>query len=569
MGKRKSRRVIKASLQKRSEKKRAEPGLQTQLRRIEALHEIEIAVTSSLDLRSILDVAVEKIRRLLPYANGFIRLLNSDTGILEPVSWWNLDIDEWRKLPWMRSGASTAFETGQPLIVRNVLKDPKSRYPELTIKLGVTSYLGISLVAKGNKLGAISFNATEPHEFTNDEVHFLTTLAGQIAMAIYNSQLFAKISQLAMQLAVTNERLAQAEEKYRGIFENTHDGIFQSTPDGRILTANTALAQILGYDSPEELTTAITDVANQLYVQPQRRREFQQRMETYGFVSRLEVEVRRKNGSPIWVSVKARAVRDDKGKLLYYEGTVANIDERRRARMALDNHAKNLRILSLRRLEDQEGERRRIARELHDEIGQALTALKINMQANLQGFQDLPAAGVMKSRITDSIAIVDGLLQQVCDLALAVRPAILDHLGLVPALRSHIEHQVRRAGLDVRLVIDPPDFRAHPRIETECFRIVQESLTNVIRHARAKRVSVELRQLDSTLHVLIRDDGAGFDVAAARAVGEGKTLGLLGMEERALLVGGQITVESEPGKGTAVRVSLPLDPNPASPELRG
>lgn len=103
--------------------------------------------------------------------------------------------------------------------------------------------MGISLVAKGNKLGVICFNTKEEHEFTSDEMYFLTTLAGQIAIAIYNSQLFGKISQLAMELAVTNERLKQAEEKYRSIFENSIEGIFQSTPDGRILTANPALVR--------------------------------------------------------------------------------------------------------------------------------------------------------------------------------------------------------------------------------------------------------------------------------------------------------------------------------------
>ena len=164
---RKSRRLTKGALKEVSREKRSEAELQTQLQRIQALHEIETAVASSLDLRAIPEIAVEKIRLLLPYSNGFIRLLNGDTGLLAPVSWWNLEMDQWNKLPWIKSGTSTAYESGGPLIIRNVLKDPRAKHPDLAVKLGVISYLGIPLVAKGNKLGVISFNTKEEREFTS------------------------------------------------------------------------------------------------------------------------------------------------------------------------------------------------------------------------------------------------------------------------------------------------------------------------------------------------------------------------------------------------------------------
>ncbi|MBD2181639.1 PAS domain S-box protein [Planktothrix sp. FACHB-1355] len=131
------------------------------------------------------------------------------------------------------------------------------------------------------------------------------------------------------------EALRQAEVKYRSIFENAVDGIFQTTLDGRYLSVNPALAHIYGYDSPEELIQSYTDIGRQLYVDPYRRAEFVAKIEKYDFISRFESQVYRKDGSIIWISENARTVRDEKGNLLYYEGTAEDITERKQAEEAL------------------------------------------------------------------------------------------------------------------------------------------------------------------------------------------------------------------------------------------
>src|SRR5712691_91045 len=212
-----------------------------------------------------------------------------------------------------------------------------------------------------------------------------------------------------------------------------------------------------------------------------------------------------------------------------------------------------LQILSRQLLEAQENERRHIARELHDEIGQALTAVKINLQAA----QRTPEALV--SYLEDSISIVDRTLQQVRTLSLDLRPALLDDLGLVVALRWYVDRQAQRSGFPAQFVADPLETRPRPDIETACFRVAQEALTNVARHARAQQVRVELRQRDTELHLLIRDDGKGFDVRTAQErAAQGASMGLLGMQERVWLVGGQIAIESAPAGGTEIRVRFPL-----------
>jgi PAS domain S-box-containing protein len=215
-----------------------------------------------------------------------------------------------------------------------------------------------------------------------------------------------------------------------------------------------------------------------------------------------------------------------------------------------------MQVLSKQLIEAHEAERRSVARELHDEIGQALTSIKIN----LQGAQRPSGETGPGSHLEESIAIVERALQQVRDLSLDLRPSLLDDLGLVPALRWYADRQTQRAGIRMQFIADPPETRPSAEIETACFRVAQEALTNIVRHAQAREVLIELRSRPTEgLKLLVRDDGVGFDVEAARerAV-RGASLGLLGMEERALLVGGQIKIESTPGKGSGVSAHFPL-----------
>jgi signal transduction histidine kinase len=212
-----------------------------------------------------------------------------------------------------------------------------------------------------------------------------------------------------------------------------------------------------------------------------------------------------------------------------------------------------LQMLSRRLLEAQESERRAIARELHDELGQALQALKINLQT-VQRFPKESA-----QRVEESIAIVDHALQQVRTLSVDLRPSLLDDLGLVVALEWYVDRQAQRVGFVGHCVANPPDLRVDPTVEIVCFRVVQEALTNIARHAQAKQVWVDLQRRERTLVLLIRDDGIGFDVSAARErVSHGVSFGLLGMQERVELAGGQFEIHSTAGRGTEIHVRFPL-----------
>jgi signal transduction histidine kinase len=268
------------------------------------------------------------------------------------------------------------------------------------------------------------------------------------------------------------------------------------------------------------------------------------------------------DGVERWVSSRGRACFDAEGRATRVIGTAIEVTERRRAEEGLRRYAEELRAAQAglrdlaRRLHlAEEGERRRIARELHDEIGQALTAVKLNLWGALRD----PASPAAARRLEEGIGLIERTIGQVRDLSLDLRPSLLDDLGLTEALRSYTSGFSQRSGTGTRFVARGEVGRLDPDVETACYRIAQEALTNVARHAGARSVVVELAREGETLSLAVADDGRGFDVetAEARAAG-GSSLGVLGMRERADLAGGRLVIDASPGGGTVVRATFPL-----------
>ena len=240
---------------------------------------------------------------------------------------------------------------------------------------------------------------------------------------------------------------------------------------------------------------------------------------------------------------------------LLLERGVRAEEVRRRLLQDLERAQERLRQLSHRLLQAQETERRHVARDLHDEIGQALTALKLNLR-EVEGLNDPVQATKM---IVDSLHITDQLIQHIRNIALDLRPSLLDELGLVSALQWYVTRQAERAGWTVDYSAQEYERRPSPEIEITCFRVLQEALTNVARHAKATHLSVTLSQSEDSMQLVVQDNGVGFDVEAGRArARSGNSIGLLGMEERVHLAGGSIDVQSQPHNGTSVMVRFPI-----------
>lgn len=229
----------------------------------------------------------------------------------------------------------------------------------------------------------------------------------------------------------------------------------------------------------------------------------------------------------------------------------------------LQDQAKRLQILSRRLLDAQETERRAVARELHDEIGQVLTAVKIHLQALEQPARNKASASLT---LRETIDIVEHAIQLVRDRSMDLRPALLDDFGLVPAIRWYVERHAARAGFKVELNADPHMARVPTGLETACFRIIQEAVTNVMRHAKATEIDIDIENTSDGVRFSIRDNGVGFDVSAARRRALlGGSIGIAGMQERVEFLGGTLDIASAPGTGTHIEVFLPL----SSPDTEG
>ena len=335
---------------------------------------------------------------------------------------------------------------------------------------------------------------------------------------------------------VAEEERRQAEKKYRSIFENAVEGIFQTTVEGRFMTANPAMARIFGYDSSEELLGDISSIGDQLYVEPERRKEFTRVVVRDGLVSGFEAQVLRKDGTPAWISINARAVYGDEGEVVGYEGTVEDITERKRAEEALR--------------EIREAERRRIARELHDVVLQDLTYALQSVQVSRRMPEGANRAREADQQVEAMKRAVGGLREAIYDLRLES----IRERSLIRAVASIVQlNRQIGGGCEFELIVDdefPAGITGDSGVEV--VRVVQEALANVRRHSGAEHAVVTLCAAGDEILVEVEDDGEGFGPQTTFG------MGLTGMRERVAALGGKLEVEGREGVGTRVflRVSL-------------
>jgi PAS domain S-box-containing protein len=346
--------------------------------------------------------------------------------------------------------------------------------------------------------------------------------------------------------------LEVSELRYRRLFETAQDGILILNADtGQIDDVNPFLIDMLGYPREQMLGNKLWDIVPFKDVEASKAEFRELQREAYVRYEDLPLETRA--GKSINVEFVSNIYQVNGDRVA--QCNIRDITKRRQAEEKLKAYSRKLQLLSRRLVGAQETERRNIARELHDEIGQSLTVLQLNLQALLQSSGEKAPS----PRLNESLKVVDHVLQQVHDISLNLRPLILDDLGLEPALRWFTKRQAALVGIQSSFHADPLPQRLDTVIETECFRVAQEALTNVVRHARAKTVSVELRKETGQLHLRVRDDGIGFDMGAVREKAvRGASLGLLSMEERAALAGGGLEFKAAARKGTEVHAWFPL-----------
>ncbi|MGA3086491.1 MAG: PAS domain S-box protein [Thermodesulfobacteriota bacterium] len=353
------------------------------------------------------------------------------------------------------------------------------------------------------------------------------------------------------------EDFKKAEENYRNIFENAIEGIFQTTPDGRYLAVNTAQAHMLGYNSPEELIKSVNDINTQVYVKKEFRDYFLRILKERGFIRGYEVEFFKKDGSTIWVSSNARTVRDENGKTVYYEGFNVDVTERKQVEEELRIYQKELQALAIRLSVVEETERKEIARTLHDLVGQNLTALNLNLNI-IFGMMTEDQKSLFSSRLEDSQKLLEETTQHIREVMSDLRPSVLDDFGLLAALHWYGQQFQGRTGIQTNIKGEEFYPRLSSVMETIIFRITQEVLTNVFKHASASRVNLRLGKTENMVQLTIKDNGKGFRFEGFRFGGEKRGWGIVTMKERAVALRGDLQVFSEPDKGTRVILQLPV-----------
>jgi signal transduction histidine kinase len=257
----------------------------------------------------------------------------------------------------------------------------------------------------------------------------------------------------------------------------------------------------------------------------------------------------------LWQNWTFRGLFDSNGRLTQIQAVGRDVTERVSMMLRLTRMQQRLRQLSWRFLGTIEAERRNLSRELHDEIGQILTGIRFNLEALARQTHDAGA----QARIRECIDSAHLVLKQVRNVSHNLRPVQLDDLGLVAAIRLHLDRQAALGGFHPHFKSFDLEGRLAPEVETTCFRLAQEALTNVLRHSGAKNVWIELGMDGDGVLLRVRDDGSGFDPAKETRRPEGAaSLGLLGMEERVALLHGSVRIESEPGRGTRITARIPL-----------
>ena len=354
-----------------------------------------------------------------------------------------------------------------------------------------------------------------------------------------------------------NEALRESTDRFQGIYHSVGDGIISIDPQQRIVLFNSAAERIFGYAAAEMIGQPLSVLLPERF-RPQHE-ELIRRFDAGGQASRNMGSYRlisalRSGGEefPIEAAVSQSGVSPN--KLLTV--IVRDITERRQAEQVREQLVRQLESLSARLATAQEEERRQIAHELHEELGQELTTLKLYLQMLAPGSEGVEAG----TPHDQAIAVTVHAMERIRKLALDLEPPELAAFGLYAAVRAYCQQQLVGRRLKLHIDAPKPDVRAPRPIERACFRVLQEALSNVLQHARASEVWVELRQGAAELELTIRDDGSGFDRNAIREDirREGGSLGLLGMQIRAKPVGGAVEIKSAPGAGTEVRAVFPL-----------
>ncbi|MDQ4096653.1 MAG: GAF domain-containing protein, partial [Actinomycetota bacterium] len=578
---------IVATLRDLTEDKRVAADLAARARQQEAVAELGRLALVDRDLASLMAAAVNGVANILgvEYVEVLELLPDRDAFLVRAGVGWDDGVVGQATVPaGLGSPAGFTLASDAPLVVEDMSAETRFGVPPLLSDHGIVAGLTVVIRGDDQPYGVLGAEASHHREFSRDDVHFLRAVANVLADAIARTGVEAKLATRARQQAAVAElgRRAVAESNLSVLLEaavnavlRTLDvhlvGVYELLPDGEAFRlragagwedglvgaaiVGSGLDSQAGFALASDAPVVVDDLARETRFTPAplllRHGVFSGmsviilgRGRPWGVLAAHATTRRRFSADDVnFLQATANVVSEAIGRA-EMEGALRDAHDReRRLRRRLEAHSRMV-------VEAQEAERRRIARELHDEIGQTLTGLKLM----LEDHQRLSPEDVA-DRVGRARGLAGELLQRVQDLSLDLRPAVLDDLGLAAALLWLVERYRAQTGVDVALRCCGLEGRRRPELETAAYRIVQEALTNVARHAGVKRATVQCAVAGDALCVEVTDGGIGFDV---EGIPIGKSGGLAGMEERARSTGGRLWLRSARGHGTTVVAELPV-----------
>ncbi len=522
-------------------------------RRLSILSTLSGWLTEAVKPEGIFRTAIEIVAFVMESEVVLIYLLDADENELSLSEFKGLPAEFARGVDKIKLGEGfngRVAESGQPMMVSNAAKDPRLsrdavRRQDLRALLreGLVALLIVPMKSRGHVVGTICAATCNKREFKKEEAELLAAIGNQIGIAIDKARLYEE--QLAMM-----ELLRLSEAKYRALFQESSDAIIVHDMDGNINGANKACEKLLGYTVVELAGKKISDFLSgdglELAWRIQNRLLNGEKVE-----QRYEQHIFRRDGTEAIVEMSTRIITMS-GKPVGFENIGRDVTEQRKMQ-------DNLRFYLEQVLRAQEEERKRLSRELHDDTSQSLLLLIRRLDAlasDPKNKLDKPVKDEIARLHNLTVEILDGLRRYAQEL----RPAVLDQVGLVAALRWIAENIIREQGIEVNVEVVGEEREITPETKLVVFRIAQEALTNVKKHAEATEASVKMQCSTDKIVVTIVDNGKGFKLPKRLGdLASAGMLGLAGMEERARLLGGTLQVQSKPGEGTAVTAELPLN----------
>jgi PAS domain S-box-containing protein len=417
----------------------------------------------------------------------------------------------------------------------------------------LTAYDSPELVKRASEAGAGAYLVKPPNarEIKHAIAIAMARFDDMIELRRLNAELQAEIAERKR----VEEALRRSEQELRVIADNVPALFSYVDADGYYRFVNKRYEEWFGIPRTEVIGKQYKQVLGEAT-----HELIKDRVEAAlsGQRTRYEDALPYARGGTRWVMADYVPDADDQGKVRGFFALVTDITERKRAEEAVEKHRKDLQSLSAQLINAQEAERKRISQELHDQMGQALTAMSINLAAI---GKELPSdlAPTIRERLAETSTLADQTLEQVRELSLDLRPSMLDDLGLVPTLRWYVNRYAKRLDIEVELEVIDLKERLPAEMETVLYRAVQEALTNVARHGQANKVRIHLERAKSQVSAFIEDNGQGFEAEeVARRTAPERGIGLLGIRERVISQGGRFSIQSRPGQGTRLSLEIPL-----------